>query len=65
LLGHAAGDESADFEQMRDVLADVFGSELIGRPFELVCEFLHAPQVGASSAFGIVPAHQFIGHRLT
>jgi hypothetical protein len=65
LLGHAAGAELADFEQIRDVLADVFESELIGRPFEVACKFLHAPQVGAGRAFGIVPSHQFIGHRLT
>jgi hypothetical protein len=64
LLTDAAAAELPGLEQMRGILADVFGAELVGRTVEVTREFLDAPQVGARRALGIVAAHEFIGHLL-
>ena len=64
LLAHAAATQLSGFEQISGVLADLFQSKLMGCTVEISREFLHAPQVGAHGAFGLVRAHELIGRPL-
>src|ERR1017187_10523152 len=52
-------------EQIRYVLADVFGAELVGRTFEIARKVLDGPEVGACGTLRVITTLEFLEHHFS
>ena len=51
-------------EQERLILAEVFWTELIGRPLEVTCEIFDGLEVDAYRSPGVITTLEFLEHHL-